>query len=147
MPIAKWTPFGDLINLRDRINRLFDDEFERDADEPASITSWHPTTDIYETKTEFVFKLEMPGMKKEDINIQIHDEKLIISGEKKENREILKENYHRIESYSGSFKRSFKIPSDIDPQKIDASIKEGILTLKIGKIKKKPAKSIKISIK
>ena len=108
---------------------------------------WNPTTDIYETKDSYVFKIEVPGMKKDDIEIDFKENVLTISGEKKENEEVKKENYHRIESFSGSFSRSFTIPNNTDPKKIEASMREGILELKIGKAEEVKSKKIPIAIK
>lgn len=148
MALEKWRPFGDFLTLHDRINRLFQDEIERNYDRGSEAPmAWYPVTDIYETKDDYVFKLEVPGMSKEDINIEFKDDTLLIKGEKREEKEIKRENYHRIESQFGSFARSFRLPRDIDHKKINAEMKEGILILKIGKVEEKKPKSIPINIK
>ncbi len=148
MTLLKWKPYGDLVRLGDRINRLFENDFLGEGLLGTDgFSDWNPTTDIYETKDSYVFKIEVPGMKKDDIEIDFKENVLTISGEKKEDKEVKKENYHRVESFSGSFSRSFTIPKNIDPKKIEASMKEGVLELKIGKAEEVKSKKIPISIK
>jgi HSP20 family protein len=141
-------PFADLLSLQNRINRLFGDTtrdiINRDIGDRET---WNPATDILETQDEYVFKLDVPGLSKEDVNINFEKGVLTISGEKKENREIKKDDYHRIESFSGKFSRSFTLPQNIDAEKISASIKDGLLELRVGKSEAKKPKSIPISVK
>jgi HSP20 family protein len=148
MTLVRWKPFGDIISMHDKINRLFEDAFQKDVDTfQDSLSSWYPTTDIYETKDDYVFKLELPGLSKEDINIEFNDNTLSIKGERKEEKEVKKENYHRLESYSGTFSRSFNIPKNVDPNKINATMKDGILELRIAKAEEKKTKAIPITVK
>jgi HSP20 family protein len=134
--------------MHDKINRLFEDAFQKDVDKyQDSFTSWYPAADIYETKDDYVFKLEVPGLSKEDINIECNGNTLSIKGEKKEEKEVKKENYHRIESYCGTFARSFNLPKNVDPNKIDANMKDGILELRIAKAEEKKTKAIPITVK
>lgn len=148
MTLLKWKPYGDLVRFSDRINRLFENDFLSDTLRGTDgFSDWNPTTDIYETKDNYVFKIEVPGLSKDDIEVDLKENVLTISGEKKEDKEVKKENYHRVESFYGSFSRSFTIPKDIDSKKIDAQMKNGILELKIGKAEEVKAKKIPISIK
>ncbi len=148
MTISRWKPFGDIVSLHDRVNRLFEDEFLREKPKNSgSFDSWYPTTDILETKDEYVFKMEVPGLKKDEINVEFHNNILTIRGEKKENVEIKKEDYHRIESFTGSFSRSFTLPKNVDTEKINASMKDGILELKIAKAEEMKAKAIPINVR
>ncbi|MEN8153531.1 MAG: Hsp20/alpha crystallin family protein [Acidobacteriota bacterium] len=148
MTLLKWKPYGDLIRLGDRINRLFENDLMGEGIRGTEgFTDWNPATDIYETKENYVFKLEVPGIKKDDIDIDLKENILSIRGEKREDNEIKKENYHRVESFCGTFSRSFTIPKDIDPKKIEATMKDGILELKIGKADEVKAKKIPIDIK
>ena len=148
MTLVRWKPFGDLISMHDKINRLFEDAFQKDAgtyQDP--LTSWYPAADIYETKDDYVFKLEVPGLSKDDINIECNGNTLSIKGEKKEEKEVEKENYHRIESYCGTFSRSFNLPKNVDPNKTNANMKDGILELRIAKAEEKKTKAIPITVK
>ena len=146
MSLTRWQPFGDLMSMHDRIHRFFGDE-SKDTEKGDTLSTWYPTTDIYENKDEYVFKLEVPGLKKDDINIEFCDNTLTIKGEKKEEKEIKDENYHRVERFSGTFNRRFTLPKDTDGNKINASMKDGILELKIPKAEEKKVKSIPINIK
>ncbi len=149
MTLTRWKPFGDLFSLHNRINRLFEDELHREElpRSGAAFDSWYPATDVYETKDEYVFKLEVPGLSKDDVSVEFHEGTLSIKGEKKEETEINKENFHRIESFSGTFSRQFAMPKNADPNKISASMKEGILELRISKMEEKKAKAISINVK
>jgi len=148
MTISRWKPFGDIVSLYDRVNRLFEDEFMRDKPKnTASFESWYPTADIFENREEYVFRMEVPGLKKEDVNVEFHNNVLTVRGEKKEDVEVKKEDYHRIESFSGSFSRSFTLPKNVDTEKINASMKDGILELRVAKAEETKAKAIPIDIK
>lgn len=148
MTITKWQPFGNLLTLHGRINRLFEDEFHKDWERgTGSLESWYPAADIYETKDEYVFKLEVPGLAKEDLNVEFNDNVLSIKGEKKKEKDVKEENFHRIESFSGSFSRSFTLPRNADAGKINASMKNGVLELRISKAEEKKAKAIAIDVK
>jgi HSP20 family protein len=148
MTLVQWKPFGDLLSMQERVNRLFEDEHRRSlAGSAESLGSWYPATDIFETKDNYVFKMEVPGLTKEDIDVEFHNHVLSIKGEKKEEKEVEKENYHRIESYSGAFTRSFSLPKDADADKIEASMKDGILELRVAKAEEKKAKAISIDVK
>lgn len=148
MTIVRWRPFSDLTNLHGRINQLFEREFRRDdEDDNLSVGAWTPPADIYETKDEYVFKLELPGISKEDVNVEFENDTLIIKGERKEEKEVKKESYHRVERCCGSFIRSFSIPKHVDAKKINATMKEGILELRVPKVEESKAKAIPINVK
>jgi len=147
MTLTQWKPFGDLMSMHDRIHRFFGDELKDAEKGSESLATWYPITDIFETKDEYVFKLEVPGLEKDDINIEFNENTLTIKGEKKEEKEVKEENYHRVERFSGSFSRRFTIPRETDGNKIKASMKDGILELRIPKAEEKKAKAIPINIK
>lgn len=149
MTLARWKPFGDLVSMHGKINRLFEDAFGKDDMDRgyASLDSWYPVTDIFETKDDYVFKMEVPGLAKDEINIEFSDNSLHVKGERKETKEVERENYHRIESWAGSFSRSFSLPRDTDAAKINAEMKNGILELRIAKAEEKKAKAIPIKVK
>jgi HSP20 family protein len=148
MTLVRWRPYRDFFNLQDRINRLFENDlFPEKSSEDVALSSWTPTTDIFETKDEYVLKLEVPGISKDDIQIDFNQETLTIKGERKEEKEVKKDEYHRIERCSGSFTRSFSLPKNVDEKKIDASMKDGILELRIPKKEESKAKAIPIKVK
>lgn len=145
MAIMRRRNLGDMVSMYDRINRFFEDSFRDYGDESESLTSWCPAADIYETDDDYVFKLEVPGIPKDDIKIDLQNNTLNIKGERKEDKEVKKENFHRVESYCGSFSRSFALPRNVDVNKINAVMKDGILELRIAKAEEQKAKAITIS--
>jgi HSP20 family protein len=150
MSLTRWKPFETLNTLQNRINRVFDDEYSSNADKSQStetMNTWFPVTDVYETKDEYVFKMEVPGLTKDDIEIEFLNNTLSVKGERKQEKEVKKEDCFRIERYYGSFNRSFSIPNDVDNGKISAKMNNGILELKVPKAEEKKARSIPIDLK
>ena len=148
MNVLRWRPFGDLLGMQNRINQLFEDDFFKPVKpQEYSSSSWIPSTDIYETKDAYVFNMELPGMSKEDLVIELNNNTLSIKGEKKEEKDIKEDSFHRIERSSGSFSRCFSIPKNVNSTKIEASMKNGILKVKIPKVEEAKTKSIAIAIK
>jgi HSP20 family protein len=127
---------------------LFESEFRRDSEKDSLATgAWTPPADIYETKDEYVFKLELPGISKDEINIEFANDTLTIKGERKEEKEVKQEEYHRVERCCGSFVRSFSIPKNVDANKINATMQDGILELRVPKVEEARAKAIPIKVK
>ena len=136
--------------MHNRIDRLFEDAFLRgwdtEKENTDALTTWHPTTDIYETKDDYVFKIEVPGLAKDDVKVEIKDNTLSIKGERKEEKEVNEEDYHRVERCSGTFFRSFSLPRNVDSKKTNATMKNGILELRVAKAEEAKPKSIPISL-
>ena len=105
-----------------------------------------PSVDIYEEGNELVFKADVPGVKKEDLTVNIHDNFLIISGEKKREEKIERDNYYRYERSHGSFHRRFELPEGLDTEKVKAHFENGVLEVKIPKSEEAERKIKKISI-
>ncbi len=148
MGIVRWDPFRDLINLQDRMNKLFDESLSHGRfgeDEQLMGSTWNPTVDIYETKDQVIFKVEVPGLKQEDIKIEMTENTLTLRGERRFEEEIKEENYHCIERSYGSFIRSFKLPISVQQDKISAGLKAGILEIVITKTKAEKVKQIEIA--
>lgn len=118
------------------IDRFFNDEFFGGR----ALTNFSPQVDIAETEKEFEIQFYVPGMKKEDITIDIHDDRLTVSGERKMENEKKEKNFHSVESHYGTFSRSFYLPENVNTEKVDASYKDGILHVVIPKDEKKIAK-------
>ncbi len=146
MALLRWDPFRDLLSLQDRMNRIFEESFPKTRVFEGSLTTgvWSPAVDIYETEKAIVLKVELPGLSKDDINIEIKDDNLILRGERKFEKDIREENYHRIERSYGKFSRSFSLPGTIDRNKVDATFKDGILEIKIPKAEETKPKQIEI---
>ena len=135
MAIVRWDPFRDLMTLQERMNEMFDRTLRRRGDEEEGLAprAWAPAVDIYETDEKMVIKVELPGLKKEDIDIEVRDSTLTLKGERKFEKEIKRESYHRVERAYGSFQRSFTLPSTVKQEAIEASFKEGILEISLPK--------------
>jgi HSP20 family protein len=146
MTLMRWKPFGDLVSMHSKINRLFDDALSDLGKDQETFAAWYPATDIYETKDDYVFRLEVPGLAKDDINVELNNNTLTIKGEKKESKEVKKEDYHRVESFIGTFSRSYTLPRNVDSKKIKANMKDGILELHIPKAEEAKPKSISINV-
>jgi HSP20 family protein len=125
--------------MEDLFSEFFNNNLERI---PAG--SIYPKVDIEENENSYLFKAELPGVKKEDVSIEIDNKVLTISGEKKEEREEKNGNVFRKESYSGSFSRSFTLPEHVNPDDADAKYENGILFLSIPKSEDKAKKKIDI---
>ncbi|MCK4763282.1 MAG: Hsp20/alpha crystallin family protein [Candidatus Aminicenantes bacterium] len=147
MTLVKMRPYGDWLGMRRRFNQLLENNlFQDDAVTSLSDASWNPATDIFETKDEYVFKVELPGMSKEDINIEFEDGVLTVNGERKEEQEVKEDDYFRCERCHGVFSRSFTLPKNIDSKKINAKMKNGILELKVPKAEEVKAKAIPVTV-
>ncbi len=145
--ITVWDPFRDLVNLQERINRIFSEtakSVSRGGEEDLESSVWVPAVDIRETDEGYILKVDLPGMKKEDIQVDISDNTLTIKGERKIESEAKKEDYVRIERIYGAFSRSFALPPNVDASKIKAKYENGVLELVLPK--KEEAKPKKINI-
>jgi HSP20 family protein len=142
MAIIRWDPFRDLVTLRDKMNRLFEDAVTGRGEEKDLIaSSWTPAVDIYEDENQLVLTAEIPGIDEKDVEIKIEDNLLSIHGERKLEKETKQENYHRVERAYGSFYRSFTLPNTVDQDKIHAEHENGVLKITMPKrLELKPRK-------
>jgi len=148
MAIVRWDPFRDLISIQDRMNRLFEQTLARTREEEGiAASTWMPAVDIYETPDQVVMKAELPGLTREDIEINVRDNTLSLRGERKFEKEVKEENYLRIERAYGSFQRSFTLPATIQQDKIKAVFKDGVLEVSLPKAEEARPKQIKIDVK
>jgi len=140
--MSPWRPFREAISLRDAMDRLFEDSVIT----PKTVGGM-PRIDIKETKDAVIVKAELPGMTEEEVNIEIMDNVMTISGEKVEEKVEESEGYHYKESHSGAFQRSFSLPAEVKAEKADAEMKNGVLIITVPKIEPKKAKKIAIKAK
>lgn len=148
MAIIRWNPFQELHVMQDAINKLFDDNFasKYPQKQVEGGSSFSPLVDIYETKEEIKMDIELPGMKLNDIKVNIEEDSLIVEGERKDETVQKDRNYHRVERVYGKFSRSFNLPSNIDKEKINANFKEGLLKITLPKKESVKPKQIPISV-
>jgi HSP20 family protein len=105
-----------------------------------------PSVDIFEEKGDVVVKAELPGIKKEDIDVTLTDETITISGEKKKEEEVKKKDYYRWECSYGSFNRTFSLPAEVQPNKVKTKMKDGVLEIRIPKTEEAKKKEVKVKI-
>jgi HSP20 family protein len=143
MAIVRWDPARELADMEiDRLNRMFT-EFYGDA----FSRGWVPAVDIYETDDhEVVLKAELPEMKREDIHITFENGVLTLRGERKVEQEVKRDNFQRLERRYGTFSRSFTLPNTIDPSRINASYKDGVLTVRLPQREEARPKQIAVNV-
>jgi HSP20 family protein len=132
MAIVRFDPFGDLASMQDRINRIFGDAYLRNGtdDDVMNRGDWRPPVDIYENdKHEIVLRAELPGLKREDLDIRVENNTLTLRGERKRDAEVKQESYHRVERSYGAFSRSFSLPTTVNTEKVQATFADGVLTI------------------
>jgi len=147
-PYSGWDPFKEALDMHNRIDQLFGARFggSSAAEEESLQEAWYPSVDIHEDKNNLIIKAELPGIKKEDVSLEIKDNVLTIKGERKRDEEIKRENYHRIERVYGSFSRSFTLPDAVKEDKVTAGYKDGILEITLPKAEKAQTKAIPITV-
>jgi HSP20 family protein len=134
MTLVKWEPFRDLMQMQDRMTRLFDDTLSRIwKEEGMTGAAWAPPVDILERKNEMVLKMDLPEVNQSEIDIKVEENTLIIHGERKFIKETSDESCIQIERPYGAFQRSFNLTGMIDQQKIRASYKDGVLRIVLPK--------------
>ena len=145
MTLVKWTPrpmtvFNEVDNM---INSVFNHDWNL---EPMQSTKWNPAVDVKETDNSFLISADIPGLTKKDINIEVSDDVLSITGERTEDNVEDSDLYHYRERSKGAFTRSFHLPESVDEKKISANFKDGILSIELPKTKVIEPKSRKIKI-
>jgi len=146
--IERWDPFGEMTSLQDRMSRLFANFRMRTplAEEEIAQGKWVPAVDIYETTEAIVLKAELPGIPKQDIQVEVKDNTLTLKGEKKFSKEVQEESYHRIERSYGAFQRVFTLPGTVQTDRVKAKCKDGILEIILPKAEEAKPKQIKVEV-
>jgi HSP20 family protein len=150
--VAPWRPFMDLARWDRDMERMMGDFFGRRPwwperwfrTEGVELTA--PVVDLYEEKDDIVVKAELPGIDKDNIEVNLADHTLTIKGEKKKEEEIKEENYYRSERSYGSFVRTLELPKDVHTDKVKATFKNGILEVRLPKTEEAKAKEVKVKV-
>jgi HSP20 family protein len=148
MALIRWEPVRELNTIQNEMNRLFNTFFDAPAtpgNGPAPQRRWIPAMDLVETDEDFVLRADLPGLSEEDVNIELEDNVLTISGERKAEHEVRKEGYYRVERAHGSFSRSLTLPEGVDPERVRASFDRGVLEVKIPKPEQRKPRKVTIS--
>lgn len=142
--LTPWSPLHEMDEIRSEMNRLFDYAFGGQNSNGLLESVWAPAVDVIQEADRFVIHADLPGMKREDIDITMNGNTLSVSGEKKFENETKEGSYFRSERYSGRFHRSIEMPHSIDANRIEASYKDGVLTISLPKSEEARPKQIKV---
>ncbi|HTN42682.1 MAG TPA: Hsp20/alpha crystallin family protein [Nitrospiria bacterium] len=150
--VTPWRPFTELSRMEREAERMFGDFFRRPfwglnwPDRFREIGIREPAIEIYEEKDDVVVKAEIPGMKKEELDINISDTLLTIKGEKKQEEEVKKKGYYYSERSYGSFVRTIDLPKEVKADKAYANFKDGVLEVRLPKTEEAKRKEVKIKV-
>ena len=145
MTLVRFDPFRDLSVLQNRVNRLFTDTRAAGADEDA-FQSWAPAVDIFERGDDLILSAELPGVRREELDLKVEGNVLTLRGERVRDKTIHEDQYHRVERSYGTFCRSFTLPSTVDPSRIEARFKDGILEVVLPKAEDAKPKKIDVQV-
>jgi len=148
MTIIKWEPIKNIAMLQDRINRLFDDAFPTPAQEEEGFSEcdWKPLVDIHDSEQGIVVQVDLPGVTREDVSVEVKNSHLIIQGHRPAPSAVHDDQYYRRERVCGTFRRTFALRSSIAPDSIKASFKNGVLTIVVPEPQEETPKKISINI-
>ena len=148
MTIVRWEPLREMSSLQTEMNRLFNTVFEGPtASDQRGMRRWAPAMDVLENKDHFILRADLPGMAEEDVSIEVEDQTLTISGERKSESELKEEGFHRVERAFGSFSRSLTLPKGVDPEAVEAAFDRGVLEVRIPKPEQPKPRKISIAPK
>jgi HSP20 family protein len=146
--LTRWDPFADLLSLPDRLNQLLNQGTHvsrgKSTEQALTFANFIPPVDVMEDDNNIMVQVELPGVKDEDVEVRIENNMLTISGERKLENEEQRDNFLRVERAYGRFFRSFTLPSNIDPENVNATFDNGILKITIPKREESKPKQIKI---
>lgn len=145
MNIVRWDPFRELDGFQARLNRMFGDRAFADAGNLA-FADWAPAVDIQETEKEYVVKADLPEVKKEDVKVEFDEGVLTIEGERKQEMEEKGKKFHKVERAYGKFVRRFALPTEVDPAKVSAEFKDGVLNVHLPKSTDSKPKAISVKV-
>jgi HSP20 family protein len=143
--IVRWEPLREVSSLQTEMNRLFNTMFESPTVGNGGSRRWSPAMDLLETEDHFVLRADLPGLREEDVAIELEDNVLTVSGERKADHEENGEGFYRVERAFGSFSRSLTLPRGIDAEAVNAGFTNGVLEVRIPKPEQRKPRKIAIS--
>ena len=146
MTIVRWEPLRELSSLQSEMNRLFNTVFDAPGGNGGGTPArrWMPAMDLLETDDEFVLRADLPGMTEDDVSIELEDNVLTVSGERKAEHEEKGEGFYRVERAFGSFSRSLTLPQGVDPEAVNAGFEKGVLEVRVPKPEQRKPRKITI---
>lgn len=145
MALIRWEPVREMDTLQSEMNRLFDGFFGARANGAAG-RRWIPAMDLVETESDFVLRADLPGMREDDVVIEVKDNVLTVSGERKAEHENRDEGYYRVERAFGGFSRSLTLPEGVDAESVTANFDAGVLEVRISKPAERKPQRIQIGV-
>lgn len=145
-PELAWPSIGRLTTLHDEINRLFEEPLSHLALNSQLLSGWTPRLDVYEDKDNVYVKAEVPGMKREDIEVSLHDGTLSLSGERKSETKSEGTEQYRTERFFGRFERTISLPAPVATDKVKAEYKDGILAVTLPKTEEAKPRKIEVNV-
>ena len=146
MTIIRWDPYRDVVALQNRMNSLFQDFSRNGENESVTASGFVPPVDIYEDEHKLVLKIEIPGMRQQDLDVRMENNTLTVKGERSFQSEGKEETFHRVERRYGSFYRSFTVPNTINPESIKADYDAGVLRVELEKKPESKPRQIKVNV-
>ena len=150
MTIVRWEPLRELSSLQNEMNRLFNTVFDAPpaggGNGGGQARRWVPAMDLLETVDHFVLRADLPGLRQEDVAIELEDNVLTISGERKAEHEERQEGYYRVERAFGGFSRSLTLPKGVDASAVTAEFDNGVLEVRIPKPEERKPQKISIGV-
>jgi HSP20 family protein len=144
--LSSWSSLGRLSSLRDELDRLFGEPLSELARTSGLLGGGFPALDLREDKDNFVVTAELPGMKKDDIGVSLHEGSLSISGERKSEEKVENAEVYRSERFLGRFQRTVTLPAPVAADKIKAQYKDGVLTITLPKLEEAKPKQIDVQV-
>ncbi|WP_457639554.1 Hsp20/alpha crystallin family protein [Persephonella sp.] len=146
LPTFVWNPFRELARIEQELNKVFNELVPTPkSGEIAEVATWNPRVDIYEKDNKLIIEAEIPGAKKEDVEVKIKDNAVVIKGEVKREEEEKDKTYYRSERFYGVFERVIPLPVEVKVEEAKASFENGILKIEIPKVSEE--KEVKIEVK
>jgi HSP20 family protein len=147
MALIRWEPVRELSSIQNEMNRLFNTFFDTPSQgNGVTARRWIPAMDLVESGDEYVLRADLPGVSEGDVNIELEDNVLTISGERKSEREEREEGHYRVERAYGSFSRSLTLPEGVDAEAVKASFDKGVLEVRIPKPEQRKPRKVAISV-
>ena len=149
MALIRWEPVAELGTIQNEMNRLFNNLFDQPNQagrNGGAGPRWIPAMDLVEAGDHYVLRADLPGLSDEDVNVQLEDNVLTISGERKAEHETQQEGYYRLERAFGGFSRSLALPEGVDPDGVQAHFDRGVLEIRIPKPEQKKPRQVQISL-
>ena len=147
MALIRWEPARELQSIQQEMNRLFGSFFDSPtAPGNGALRRWIPAMDLVEEADQYVLRADLPGLSEKDVKVELDDDVLTVSGERKSEHEERKEGYHRTERASGTFSRSLSLPEGIDPESVQAHFENGVLEVRIPKPEERKPRRVAIKV-